>query len=262
MTPVVVVLAGDRGPGDPLAADAGVPGKVLVPIDGRSLLARVLDAVAGFAPGARVLVVCPGHAVYQRELDAQHAIGCERIAPAAGPAASVARALEQVDPATPVLLVTGDHPLIEASWLDALRAGAARDAADAAVGVADFASVSRAFPGNRRTHYRFADRAVCGTNLFWLGSARGRRVVEAWQAFERDRKRPWRIVGRLGLINLVRYLLGRLSLDAAMTSLSSRLDARLVAVPIDAPEAAVDVDTPDDLALVRRILAARSGSRA
>jgi len=262
MTPVVVVLAGDRGPGDPLAAAAGVPGKVLVPIAGRSLLARVLDAVAGFAPGARVLVVCPGHVAYQRELDAQHAIRCERIAPAAGPAASVGGALEQVDPATPVLLVTGDHPLIEPAWLQMLRAGAARNVADAAVGVADFDSVSRAYPGNRRTHYRFADRGVCGTNLFWFRTARGRRVVEAWQAFERDRKRPWRIVGRLGWINLFRYLLGRLSLEAAMAALSSRFDATLVAIRLDAPEAAVDVDTPADLALVERILAARVDSQA
>lgn len=261
MTPVVIVLAGDRGPDDPLAAAAGVPGKVLVAIDGVSLLARVLDTVARFVPGARVLVVCPDHPAYRAELDQPRGLRCEAVAPAAGPAASVLRALHQVDPQAPVLLLTGDHPLIEPAWLHALRDGAERTAADAAVGVADFAAVRQAFPGSRRTRYRFADRGICGTNLFWFRTARGRRVIDAWRAFESDRKRPWRIVGRLGGITLVRYLLGVLTLDGATRALSRRLDARLVAVPIDAPEAAVDVDTPADLALVRKILAARTDRR-
>ena len=44
----VIVLAADRGPGDPLAVNAGVTGKVLVEIAGKPMLTRVMEAVSGF----------------------------------------------------------------------------------------------------------------------------------------------------------------------------------------------------------------------
>ncbi|MFN2335147.1 MAG: hypothetical protein ABR550_12075, partial [Wenzhouxiangellaceae bacterium] len=82
----IVVLAGDRGPGDPLAKSASVAGKVLVPIHGRPMLAYVLGALAGLENRAGITVVCPGQADY---LAAIGRLDCRRIDPAEGPAASV-----------------------------------------------------------------------------------------------------------------------------------------------------------------------------
>jgi len=87
----IVVLAGDRGPGDPLAASAGVAGKVLVPIGGRPMIERVLEAVAGASATGRIVAVCPGSAAYLEVLSA-HGVD-ERIDPGAGPAASAASAI-------------------------------------------------------------------------------------------------------------------------------------------------------------------------
>lgn len=254
----VVVLAGDRGPDDPLAAGAGVPGKVLVPILGKTMLTRVLEAVDGLERRGRIIVACRDLPEYAAAIGA--APRCRRVDPASGPAASAMAALDELEESGPVLLVTGDHPLLRPEWLEQFVARARSTGADAAVGVVDHAAIVERFPDSKRTRYRFSDISICGTNLFYFAGSGGRRVVEQWRDFETDRKKPWKIVGRLGPWNLVRYLLGRLSLAAAMDALSRRLGVRLAAVPVDWPEAAVDVDSTADLALVARLIEARERS--
>ena len=255
----VIVLAADRGPGDPLAVDAGVPGKVLVEIAGKTMLTRVMETVSSFITHGDLAVVCRDDPAYARAADVGRDF--QRIDPASGPAASTVAALDRIDPFTPVLLVTGDHPLLQPAWLDQFVSRAAASGADAVVGLVDHASIAAAFPQSRRTRYRFSDISVCGTNLFYFAGLPGRQVVEQWRVFETHRKKPWKIVGRLGPWNLLRYLAGRLSLAEAMDALSRRMGLRLAAVMLDAPEAAVDVDSQADLELVTRLIERRERAR-
>lgn len=255
--PSVVVLAADRGPGDPLAVDAGVSGKVLVEIAGKSMLTRVMEVVAQVAGRGRLRVVCRDDPAFAQAADV--GVEFQRIDPGPGPAASAVAAMAGIDPGESVLLVTGDHPLLEKAWLEQFVTGARASGADAAVGLVDHASIIARYPDSRRTRYRFSDVSVCGTNLFYFAGPRGREVVEQWRVFEAHRKRPWKIVGRLGPWNLLRYLAGRLSLGAAMDALSRRMNLRLAAVMLDAPEAAVDVDSQSDLELVTALIERREG---
>lgn len=255
----VIVLAGDRGPGDPLAVQAGVMGKVLVPLFGRPLLSYVMQALADWPGRGRVRLVCADTDDYQSAAD----VGFEytMVEPQSGPAASLAAALSQLPAQRPVLVLTADHPLLESRWWQPLL-DAANDAdpPDALVGVVDYRAVMQRFPGNRRTRYRFADQSICGTNIFLLASPRGCELAEIWQSFERDRKQPWRIVARLGVWNLLRYLSGRMTLQQAFDVLSQRVGVQVRPVLLPWPEAAVDVDTLDDFELVEQILAERAAS--
>lgn len=251
----VIVLAGDRGRDDPLARTAGVAGKVLVDIAGKPMLTRVMETVAGFDGGGQLIVVCRDHPDYAAAADVGRPY--RRVDPAPGPARSVVAALDEVEGSGPVLLVTGDHPLLEPAWLEQFVERARATGADAVVGLVDHALIVDRIPGIRRTRYRFFDGAMCGANLFYFVGLRGSRAAELWRAFETDRKRPWKIVGRLGPLNLLRYLLGRLSVEAAMETLSRRMGIRVSAVLLDHPEAAVDVDSPADLTLVTRLIEAR-----
>jgi CTP:molybdopterin cytidylyltransferase MocA len=56
---------------------------------------------------------------------------------------------------------------------------------------------------------------------------------------------------------LLRFLLGALSLEAAMRRLSRIIGATVCAVEMPFAEAAIDVDKPADLTLAERILAQR-----
>lgn len=255
----VIVLAGDRGPDDPLAQQAGVAGKVLVPLAGRALLTHVMQALADWSGRGRVRLVSADSEDYRAAADV--GIDYTRVEPQSGPAASLSTALEQLPGQHPVLVLTADHPLLEKRWWQPLlNAVDNTDPPDALVGVVDYRQVMQRFPGSRRTRYRFADRSVCGTNIFLLATAKGRALAQIWQSFERDRKQPWRIVARLGIWNLMHYLLGRMTLQQAFDVLSKRFGIRVQPVVLPWPEAAVDVDTLEDFALVKQIFAERSGS--
>ena len=76
---------------------------------------------------------------------------------------------------------------------------------------------------------------------------------------DKHRKRPWRLVSRIGAGSLARYALGRLELDEALVRLSKRIGARAALLALPFPECALDVDRPEHLKLVQEILTAREG---
>ena len=130
--------------------------------------------------------------------------------------------------------------------------------ADAVVGLADYAAVKAAFPASRRTALRFADGPRCGCNLFLFRGTGAVRVLDFWQQVEEDRKRPDRILRRLGPSYAVRYVAGRLPLTEALERLGELCGARVAAVGVPDPDAAVDVDNLEDLATVRTRWAERT----
>lgn len=256
----VVLLAGDRGPADPLAAAAGVAGKALVPVAGTPMLTRVLRALADWGGSARVVLVAPDSAAY-RKAAAEAKIELVWVEPAASLVGSVQAGLAETC-SRRRLLLTADHALLEGAWLDELLAAAEQQPASVLVGLADWARVMKRFPGSRRTRYRFRDCCVCGTNLFVLNDRDGvGRVLGKWRQVERERKKPWKIISLLGWRNLGRYLAGRLRLEAGFAALSDRVGAEVRPVLMDDPLTAVDVDSPADLALVEPVVQAQEAQR-
>lgn len=251
----VIVLAGDRGPDDPLAVNAGVPGKTLVPVCGVAMLTRVLQTLAGWTRLNRLVLVAPQDSAY-RQAVADAAVDGDRlqwIQPATSLSQSVANALQAAGPERPLMMVTADHPLLDLAWLERMLASDGE--ADLSIGLADWQSVMARFPGSRRTRYRFCDVSVCGTNLFLFHHARADAILTTWRRVEQERKRPWRIVSLLGWANLARFLAGRLGLDSAFEALSASVGVQVRPVLLSDPLAAVDVDSPADLALVEQVLA-------
>jgi len=246
-----LVLAGSRGPSDPVAAAAGVSHKALAEVGGAPMLMRVLRALAA-AGAERVLVLIetpeivaglPGLA----ELDS---CKVEAMAAASTPSLSVLAGLERLG--APVLITTADHALLRPEWilafLERVPAGA-----DLAAAVARAEVVTAAAPQTQRTFLRFSDVSVSGCNLFYLATDRGAGAVRAWRRFEAHRKHPLTLARMLGPDVLVRYALGRLSLANAVARLGRLADARVAAVELPFGEAAIDVDKPADLDLARRL---------
>jgi CTP:molybdopterin cytidylyltransferase MocA len=96
--------------------------------------------------------------------------------------------------------------------------------------------------------------------VFLLSTPKARQLVEFWIQVERERKRPLRLIRRLGWLMLIRYALGVLSLSDALRELSQRMGLSIKEIILPFPEAAIDVDTPEDLALVEQILGKRERS--
>lgn len=242
-----LILAGSRGGVDPLAAYAGVAHKALIVLDGETLLARVARALTEAGAGEIAVSVSD-------EAVGAHArsLGLRVLQAAGGPSLSVRQGVEALG--TPLLVTTADHALLQADWVTRFRADISAGS-DVAVLLARQDVIEAAAPGTKRTYLRFADGAWSGCNLFQFGTARSVAALDLWAQVEADRKRPWRIVRRLGVGTLLRYLLGRLTLMQAVAHLGrlAGLDAAAVASPFGL--AAVDVDKPEDLDLVRRLTA-------
>ncbi|MEQ8661598.1 MAG: NTP transferase domain-containing protein [Gammaproteobacteria bacterium] len=254
-----IVLAGERPGGNALARALGIEAGVLAPVAGRTCVERVLAALRASESVRGGLLVGPRAEVRARS--AVIAVLLERgdfawLAPADGPAASAATAFAALAD-RPVLLTSGDHALLTPAIVDTFCTRAQALEADLVTGLVAWDAVRAAWPESRRTLLRFADGACCGSNLFLLRTPRAAAALAFWRGVEHDRKRPWRIARRLGGAALLRYLGGRLTRDAAFALLSRRAGATIVPLMLNAPCAAVDVDSLADRELAERIIRAR-----
>jgi CTP:molybdopterin cytidylyltransferase MocA len=254
-----LILAGSRGPDDPMARAAGVSHKALLPVAGVPMLLRVTEALRA-TPGIARLYVCIEDAQVVAgiaELETLRRAGIMEVVPAAeSPAASVAAVLRRIDLAQPLLVTTGDHPLLTPAILRRFVDAAPKDC-DLAVALAPAEVVGAAYPGAVRTFYRLGNRRYSGCNLFLVRSARAAQVADFWRRLEAHRKRPLRLIWEVGPLALVKVLLGLMNAEQAFAHLSQRVGATVRHVELPVAEAAVDVDKPADLELVERIFARR-----
>jgi GTP:adenosylcobinamide-phosphate guanylyltransferase len=249
-----LVLAGTRAGGDPLAAGAGVSHKALIDIAGRAMIEHVVQALDAVPEVARIVIAIERPEV----LDALPGLrepNCRRpvviVAAAEGPSASVASVLAREG--VPLLVTTADHALLRPEWIrDFLDATPAN--ADATIALARRRNVVAAAPATRRTWLRFVEGEYSGCNLFLLRQPAATGVVDFWRRLEMERKRPLRLMLRLGVGFALRYGLGWLRLEDALAELGRASGARIAMVEMTDGRAAIDVDKPDDLELVRRLM--------
>lgn len=246
-----LVLAGRRVGGDPLAEQAGVTHKALIEVGGRTMLERVTGALAQSRHVGRIVVSIERPDIVQALPPCGKPVVA--MAAAAGPSASVAAALEAEG--TPMLVTTADHALLTPEIIHEFLSGAP-EAADAVIALARREVVLAAVPGTQRTFHRFADGDFSGCNLFLLARPAVAGVVRLWQELEADRKRPLAMLARLGPAYAIRYRLGKLTLESALERVGALSGARLDFVELRDGRAAVDVDKPSDLELVRGLLGA------
>ncbi len=255
-------LAASRGPDDPLARACGVRHKCLLDVGGEPMLERVVRALMEAPSVAGIRIVIEDAAAARQALGAL-ADDVTFLPPAASAAASVLAALEgeSEDAFQPTLVTTGDHALLTAEMVeDFLRARKDCSQADLLVALAHREDVLRAFPEVRRTWLAFGRERVTGCNLFLFATPRALAAARFWQRVERDRKRPWRIARAFGMWPLLRLLLLRPDVRTAFRIAGARLGITACPVFMHRPEAAIDVDKPDDLDLARRILQHQTAS--
>jgi len=248
VTWTAVVLAGSRGPSDPVAVAAGVSHKAFASVAGRTMIERVLATLAAVPEIGRVLVVIEPGAPTLPE-------GTERVDAAPSPSLSALIGFERARP--PVLVTTADHPMLTPEMVRHFLAGAEASGADVAAGVSERAVVEQAGSNARRTYLKFRDAEISGCNLFALMSPQAAQGLRFWRRLEAERKRPLRMAWAIGPLTLLRYSLGLLTTEGAARALGRAAGCRATMVRLPFPEAAHDVDKPADLAFAEARLADR-----
>lgn len=251
-----LVMAAGRGPSDPMATAFGVAHKCLVPVAGTPMLARVADALLNCPYVEHISVSIDEAEAVTAALGPRPAI--EVVASSTSAPASVLAALERTTTQWPVLVTTADHALLTPEIVSHFLQAAAESEADLAVGLAARQTIEAELPTTKRTYLKFSDVHVSGCNLFAINSAEGLNFVRFWQQADKNRKKPWKLIGAFGPGALMQWLSGRLSLSDAFQLASDNLEAKAVPVLLPFGVAAVDVDKPEDKVLVEEVLAAQS----
>ena len=255
-----LILAGSRGPDDPMAKAAGVSHKALAPVAGVPMLLRVADALRQTGRFQRLYVCIEEPSVVFRipGLEAMHRARLLETIPAAdSPAASVAAALKRIDLKQPLLITTADHPLLTAATLQRFLDFAPLNC-DLAVALAPADVVSAAYPGAIRTFYKLGKKRYCGCNLFLARTSQVAEIAAYWRKLEAYRKSPLKLIWNVGPLAALKVVFGAMGLEEAFAHLSRKAGGTIRPVELPVAEAAIDVDKPADMELAERILAARA----
>lgn len=248
-----LVLAGPRTGGDPLANAFDVPHKAAIPVAGRPMGEWVVEALRASSAIGRILVAADWRSLG----DSVPLMAREKVVPVAAYAtigATIEAVLDAVPP--PLLITTVDNPLLTPEMVAEFLGKVPADA-DGAVAVVRREVVRQAYPEAKRAYMRFRRARVTGCNLFLLSGPRARAAVRYWTKMDADRTDPAAMIGNLGFGSLLLWSLGLLTLDGAARRLSKRVGARLAVVEMLTPEAAIDIDKPEDLQLAEAIFARR-----
>jgi len=255
-----LVLAGRRGPTDPVAQATGCSHKALVPVNGIPMLVRVLRELRAVPHVKRVAVSIDDPAILDSVPEVGSLIKSEAIrvhSSGPSPAASVLAYFQSLPAGEPLLVTTADHPLLTTEMLTYFCTAVTESGADVVAGMMA-ASVFRAcYPHSKRSFIPLQEESFCGTNLFAFCTAQAVSAVRFWGYAGQFRKRPWRLISTFGLTNLLLLALKRLDLQAAIPRASRVLGARVAVVQMPFPECAIDVDNLDDFAMAIRILTER-----
>jgi CTP:molybdopterin cytidylyltransferase MocA len=251
-----VILAAGRGPDDPMAKAYGVAHKCLLSVAGTPMLLRVVRALEATAMVKPYALSIEDGAPYAEALG-KNGKSVTPVMPQKSAPSSARAAIVQLGH-YPVLITTGDHPLLTPEMLNHFMSEAEASKADVLAALATGEIIRAAYPQTRRTYFKLGGTEVSGCNIFAVMNEKGLRLVEAWQDIEKNRKKPLKLIAAFGVLPLVEFLLGRLTPERAFERISQRLG--IIAKPVFMPfaEAAIDVDKPDDLKLAEKILLNRN----
>jgi GTP:adenosylcobinamide-phosphate guanylyltransferase len=249
-----VVLAGSRPGRDAFAESFGTDLKALIPVAGEPMVRRPVQALLASSQIGEVVVLTQFPDAIAAALPTDPRV---RVRESKGAIAeTILTLIDDADTKWPLLVTTADHALLDTATIDEFARAA--EGADIAIGMVERANLLRRLPQTERTWLKFRGGAFTGANLFALRSARVAPAIEQWRAVEQDRKKAWRIMSLLGPLMLAGVALRLLSVDEVLSSLSDRLGLTIRAVKLSNPLAGVDVDKPEDHALVEAILAGKA----
>lgn len=249
-----VILAG----GDGEVIDPTCRFKGLVPVGGKPLVEWVVDAFHAAAMVNEIAVVMPTAEGLGSWVDRVDKLvvsdGAFMDNVLAGAAAF------RVD--RPVLVATGDIPLVTPEAIDELIRASLETEADFTYPMVRREEMERQFPGSERTYFRLRSGWHTGGNAMLVNPRLIPTARDIGQRLFDQRKNAVGMLKIAGFGFVVRFVAGRLEPEDLAGKIQQLLGGTSAAVVTEHASLAVDVDKPSDLALVERVLRERAGSPA
>lgn len=253
-----VVLAGARNDG-PLADSADAEWEALIDVGGRPMAAWVLEALRDTGRVGRVAVVGPPEPLSALADPERGGVaggdGFDLTFPgdAGGLLANLELGFRSLASERPVLVATGDIPLVTPEAVTDFLAACEAEEADVHYPIIRREDSEARYPGVVRTYVRLLDGEFTGGNVALVAPhvvTRHRAVFEQAVAM---RKNPIGLARLFGLGLLLKMLLGRLRVRDVEARFVKAFGLKGRAVLCPHPEIGMDVDKPADLELIRRV---------
>ncbi|MEM7546470.1 MAG: nucleotidyltransferase family protein [Pseudomonadota bacterium] len=256
-----IVMAGARPGEDPVALHYGESCKAFARVGGTPMLARVIQALSAAGQVDRIVIVGDSGIVStsgETLLDvAERATDLPVRLVASGEtiSASLQAAVAGSEEGQLFFATTCDHALLTKDMVSYFLSEAS-NAGGLVVGVVSRDVIEGAFPGMKRTYWRFRDNAVSGANLFAFTTADVAPALGFFERMQANRKRPLKVVAEFGYLNVIRMALRRVPMSRVFEVLSEKFGVKTTPILLPMATAAVDVDKIADIQTVEALLKA------
>jgi molybdopterin-guanine dinucleotide biosynthesis protein A len=251
----VVILAGGSTPEKILATGEKEKERAFLDIGGRPMLAWVLDAFR--ASGVCGDMLCIGNA---DRLRSTFGLKPEQVMGDLGSMLDNFMAgMEHFRKYPRVINATCDIPLVTPEALRFVIDETSKMDAEVFYPIVDIRRFDEKFPGGRRTTQALKEGTFTGGNVFVVNPERVLKNRGNVERVIRDRKSPAKLVRMFGLPFILKFALKQLDLKGLEDKATSIMGARMRSVITPYPEIGFDVDKPEDLEMVRRIMGGSVG---
>jgi molybdopterin-guanine dinucleotide biosynthesis protein A len=248
-----IVLAGSRPGSDPLAAAFGTDLKALVPVGGKPMVRWPVETLLACERFSEVRVLAQEPERIAQALPANPRLVVERSEGSI--AATLAKLCFDATIAWPLFVTTADHVLLDREMVEEFcELG---EPADIAIGVVEREALMARLPQSRRSWIGFRSGSYSGANMFLLSGKTVLPALELWRSVEQDRKKAWALLWGFGPMNFLGATLRVRTIHQVLDRIGRRIGAKVEAVDLSDPLAAVDVDKLEDHGLVEALLAER-----
>lgn len=259
-----LVLAARR-PGilDPLAKAAGVTHKTLVPIHGRAMLERVIEAILLSGRCGHVYVSIDEPQVLQSipKIAGWLADGSvSTVAARSTLTDSVFAAAEEIpDHDWPIMISTGDNALHTPDIIRDFVDGAEKNGADVSCGITREEVVVATLPEAVKAFHRLKDGGFSSCNLYSLKDRKALKSVEVFRGGGQFGKRHRRILKAFGLVSFLLYKLKLVTIDQMFRRAGKGFGLKIAAVYLPYDFGPIDVDDRNSFEISEKLLKRREG---
>lgn len=247
----VVILAGGSTPQKILDTGETEHERAFIDIGGRPMLEWVLDVVRGSDFCGETL--CIGNS--ERMMSA-FGLKKDEVAEDLGSMLdNFVMGMKRFRDHPRVLCMTCDIPLLTVESLSDIASSISEIEAEIYYPIIDVKYFDEKYPGGKRTTQSIREGTFTGGNVFILNPESVLGNLDKIGSVIRDRKSPAKLVRLFGLPFIMKYVFKQLDLRGLENKASQILGAKMRGVITKHPEIGFDVDKPEDLTMVREIIA-------
>ena len=248
----IVIAGGIPQPEEPLYEyTQGIP-KAMLEIAGKPMVQWVLDALGDAKKVENVIII---------GLDDVESVTCAKptyhIPNQGRMLANIQAGIDKMRELNPqseyVLSASADIPAVTGEMIDWLIDTALETRHDIFYGVVKKETMEARYPDSKRTFTKLKDMEVCGADLHIAHHTMTTdpEHLAKWEVLIGQRKSPLKQAATVGFLTLILLLLGRLSLEDAVKRATKKLNFTGRAIIWNHAEAAMDVDKPHQLEMLR-----------